>query len=216
MFECGLRVPTNTQTVSSQRHSDTGVSLCSSKPRGCRVRTMSRQRALSWVTSAPLEDSLSKSFPGLCTSLPGERAYKTKVLRCCLWWYRVRRLWGSVEKLAWGRSPVSLPFWVSGHWGAFLLPSQTELALGQPILLSEPAFSPQTMQAPVGYPGNYVSISVCLTITCCPCHGAGWVARVGLSGAGSATLPLIPALIDCFPMIDVYPCTPFSESERGR
>lgn len=26
---------------------------------------------------------------------------------------------------------------------------------------------------------------------------------------------LIPALIDCFPMIDVYPCTSFSESERG-
>lgn len=154
MLERGLRVPTNTQTVSSQRHSDTGVSLCPSKQGQNSV--MAEGSVLGHQRS--LEDSLTKSFPGLCTSLPGARAYKTKVLRCCLWWYRVRRLWGSVEKSAWGQSPVSLPFWVSGHWGAFLLPSQTELALGQPILLSEPAFSPQTMQKPVGYPGNYVSI----------------------------------------------------------
>lgn len=170
MFERGLKAPTNTQTVSSQRHSDTGVSLCPSKSRGCRVRTMSMQRALSWVTSAPLEDSLAKSFPGFCTNCQEPELIKPRFSGGAFWWYRVRQLWGSVEKSAWGRSPVSLSFWVSGHWGDFLLPSQTELALGQPTLLSEPAFSPQTMQKPVGYPGNYVSISLCLTVTCCPCH----------------------------------------------
>lgn len=90
MFEHGLRAPTNTQTGSSQRHSDTGVSLCLSKPRGYRVRTMSQQRALSWVTSTPLEDSLSKPFPGLCTNRQEPELIKSRFSGGAFWWYPVR------------------------------------------------------------------------------------------------------------------------------
>lgn len=136
---------------------------------------------------SPRRQSL-KALPRALHQLLGARAYKAKVLRWCLPVIPGEVILGFCGEVSLGSEPSFIAFLGVRPLGSFPPPKSDRVGLGT----ADSPFSPQTMQKPVGYPGNYVSISVCLTITCCPCHRAGWVARVGLSEAGSATLPSSP------------------------
>lgn len=156
-----------------------------------------------------------KVLPRVLHQLPGARAYKAKVLRWCLLVVPGEATLGFCGKVSLGSEPSFIVLLGVRPLGRFPPPKSDRVGLGTADSPFRTCFLTADNAKACRLPWKLCFHLSLLNSHLLSLSPRGWVTCVGLSEAGNATLPSSPTLIDCFPMIDVYSCTPFSESERG-